>query len=494
MIPLTLEAVTAACRGVLEAGDSQALATGVAIDSRQVKPGDLFVALRGEAFDGGDFAAEALGAGAVAVVVSARTAATLRAGAPRIVVDDGQQALGDLAAAVRRRSGAAVVAVTGSVGKTSTKDVLAALLAPVARVVATSGNHNNEIGVPLTVFELEPSTEVLVCELAMRGPGQIAQLAAIVRPDVGVITNIAPVHLELRGQHRRSRRGQGRDHRRGGQGRPCGARRRSAARAPSALPHGPSRDLRRRGRRRLRRRSPAARLRHPRADRRLRSARGVRLSLQRRPLPAGRPGRHRRLHRPGLHPRRGQARRRRRGVLGPARQARGAAPRRPAAERRLQRQPAVHEGRDRPPVHGGRRAPPRGRARRHVRARLGRVGVPPRGGPLRRRQGRARAGGRRALARLPHRSGRHVVPDGRGVSRGAAAGDRPGQRHPRQGFARHAPRADRRGDPDAAGPGRLGRRGCRRLDVAGRRHRPRHRLPARRVRRARAHPTDAEGR
>jgi UDP-N-acetylmuramoyl-tripeptide--D-alanyl-D-alanine ligase len=196
VIPLTLEAVTAACRGVLEAGDSQALATGVAIDSRQVKPGDLFVALRGEAFDGGDFAAEALGAGAVAVVVTARTAATLRAGAPRIVVDDGQQALGDLAAAVRRRSGAAVVAVTGSVGKTSTKDVLAALLAPVARVVATSGNHNNEIGVPLTVFELEPSTEVLVCELAMRGPGQIAQLAAIVRPDVGVITNIAPVHLE----------------------------------------------------------------------------------------------------------------------------------------------------------------------------------------------------------------------------------------------------------------------------------------------------------
>jgi UDP-N-acetylmuramoyl-tripeptide--D-alanyl-D-alanine ligase len=199
VIPLTLEAVTAACRGVLEAGDSQALATGVTIDSRQVRPGDLFVALRGEAFDGGDFAAEALGAGAVAVVVTARTAAALRAGAPRIVVDDGQRALGDLAAAVRRRSGAAVVAVTGSVGKTSTKDVLAALLSPVARVVATSGNHNNEIGVPLTVFELEPSTEVLVCELAMRGPGQIAQLAAIVRPDVGVITNIAPVHLEYVG-------------------------------------------------------------------------------------------------------------------------------------------------------------------------------------------------------------------------------------------------------------------------------------------------------
>ncbi len=115
------------------------------------------------------------------------------------MVDDAQRALGDLAAAVRRRSNAKVVAVTGSVGKTSTKDILAALLAPVARVVATSGNHNNEIGVPLTVLQLEPATEVLVCELAMRGRGQIAELAAIVKPDVGVITNIAPVHLELVG-------------------------------------------------------------------------------------------------------------------------------------------------------------------------------------------------------------------------------------------------------------------------------------------------------
>ncbi len=175
------------------------MATGVATDSRAVAPGDLFVALRGESFDGGDFAGAAIAAGAIAAVVPAKTASAMRAGTPRIVVDDGQRALGDLAAAVRRRSNATVVAVTGSVGKTSTKDILAALLAPVARVVATSGNHNNEIGVPLTVLQLEPATEVLVCELAMRGRGQIAELAAIVRPDVGVITNIAPVHLELVG-------------------------------------------------------------------------------------------------------------------------------------------------------------------------------------------------------------------------------------------------------------------------------------------------------
>ena len=137
--------------------------------------------------------------GAVAAVVTAKAAAGLRAGTPRVVVDDSRRALGGLAAAVRRRSNAVVVAVTGSVGKTSTKDILAALLAPVARVVSTSGNFNNEIGVPLTVFALEPETEVLVCELAMRGRGQIAELAAIVKPDVGVITNIAPVHLELMG-------------------------------------------------------------------------------------------------------------------------------------------------------------------------------------------------------------------------------------------------------------------------------------------------------
>ena len=105
MIPLTLEEAAAACGGRLEAGDARAVATGVAIDSRTTAPGDLFVALRGESFDGGDFAGAALGAGAVAVVVTQRTASSMRAGTPRIVVDDAQRALGGLAAAVRRRSG-----------------------------------------------------------------------------------------------------------------------------------------------------------------------------------------------------------------------------------------------------------------------------------------------------------------------------------------------------------------------------------------------------
>ena len=199
MIPLSLGEAAAACGGRLLGADPEAVITGVTVDSRAVHPGDLFVGLRGERADGDDFASAALKAGAAAVVVRHGTSDAMRSATPRIAVDDGLAALGALAGAVRRRSSARVVAITGSAGKTSTKDILAALLAPVARLVATRGNFNNEIGVPLTLFELEPDTEVVVCELAMRGRGQIAELAAIVQPDVGVITNIAPVHLELVG-------------------------------------------------------------------------------------------------------------------------------------------------------------------------------------------------------------------------------------------------------------------------------------------------------
>ena len=171
----------------------------VCTDSRCVQPGDLFVALKGEHFDGDGFAAAALAAGATAAVGRAEAAAALPPEAARIVVDDGLRALQDLATAVRRRTGVKVVAITGSAGKTSTKDILAALLRPVARTVATAANLNNEIGVPLTLLEIEPGTEVAVVEMAMRGAGQIRELARVALPDVGVITNVAPVHLELVG-------------------------------------------------------------------------------------------------------------------------------------------------------------------------------------------------------------------------------------------------------------------------------------------------------
>jgi UDP-N-acetylmuramoyl-tripeptide--D-alanyl-D-alanine ligase len=200
MIPLALHEVAAAVGGRLhgEAGETQV--TGVSLDSRRLQAGDLFIGVRGEHFDGDRFAAAALAAGAVCVVVRADTAAALPPAAPRIVVAEGLEALQALAAEVRRRSSARLAAITGSTGKTSTKDILASLLAPVARTVATQGNHNNEVGVPLTLLRAEPDTEVIVTELAMRGRGQIRQLARMAAPDVGVITNIAPVHLELVGE------------------------------------------------------------------------------------------------------------------------------------------------------------------------------------------------------------------------------------------------------------------------------------------------------
>lgn len=182
---------------------------GVSIDSRSIHPGDLFVALRGEHFDGHNFVRAALAAGASGAVVDARWWAE-RGASPewpvppeteRFIyrVSDTLLALGALATAVRRKSGVVVVAVTGSVGKTSTKDLLGAMAGKVCRVATTAGNRNNEVGVPLTLLAIEPVTEMVIVEMGMRGRGQIAALARVAEPDVGVITNIHPVHLELLG-------------------------------------------------------------------------------------------------------------------------------------------------------------------------------------------------------------------------------------------------------------------------------------------------------
>jgi UDP-N-acetylmuramoyl-tripeptide--D-alanyl-D-alanine ligase len=199
MLPLTLGQVAAATGGRLQGADPSLVVRGVSTDTRALAPGDLFVALHGERYDGDDFASRALAAGAAAAVVRPETAAALGATRPCIAVEDGIRALGALARTVRHGAGARVVGITGSAGKTSTKDILAALLQPVARVVATAGNLNNEVGLPLTMLGIERSTEVCVVEMAMRGAGQIGELARIAEPDVAVITNIAPVHLELVG-------------------------------------------------------------------------------------------------------------------------------------------------------------------------------------------------------------------------------------------------------------------------------------------------------
>jgi UDP-N-acetylmuramoyl-tripeptide--D-alanyl-D-alanine ligase len=155
------------------------MVTGVQVDSRRVAPGDLFVAV-----GGGDVYLE-----------DARE----RGAAATLVPEDAFAALAAIGGAVRARSTARVVAVTGSVGKTSTKDILTALLRPRVRLVAAEAGFNNEIGLPLTLCRLEPDTEIVVTEMGMRGAGQIGALAAVARPDVGVITAIAPVHLELLG-------------------------------------------------------------------------------------------------------------------------------------------------------------------------------------------------------------------------------------------------------------------------------------------------------
>jgi UDP-N-acetylmuramoyl-tripeptide--D-alanyl-D-alanine ligase len=175
--------------------------TRVVIDSRDVGPGDLFVGIPGERADGGSFAADALRAGAWGVMVGARWADEVLAvqGGAVLVSELPVPALGALARAWRRDLAAHVIAVTGSVGKTSTKDLIAAMIAPHRTVAASRENFNTEIGMPLEILRAPLGTQVLVLEAAMRGFGQIAELAAICEPDVAVITNIGPVHLEQMG-------------------------------------------------------------------------------------------------------------------------------------------------------------------------------------------------------------------------------------------------------------------------------------------------------
>jgi UDP-N-acetylmuramoyl-tripeptide--D-alanyl-D-alanine ligase len=172
------------------------------IDSREAGPGALFVGLRGQRADGGQFAAPALDAGAWGVLTAPEHAGSAREQAPGAVVlaaEDPLVALQRLATAWRRELDADVIGVTGSTGKTSTKDLLLAVLAPHRRTVASRANFNTEIGLPLEILAAPAGTEVLVLEMAMRGAGQIEELTGVAEPDVGVIVNVGPVHLELLG-------------------------------------------------------------------------------------------------------------------------------------------------------------------------------------------------------------------------------------------------------------------------------------------------------
>ena len=169
-------------------------ASGVSIDSRSTAPGDLFLALAGPRFDGHDFLADATARGASAALVHRRPPGSDNE-LPLLIVDDTMAALDDLGAAARKRCGARVVAVTGSVGKTGTKDALRRALEPLGVTHASAGSLNNHWGVPLSLARMPEETRFGVFELGMNHPGEIAALARLVRPAVALVTTIEPVHL-----------------------------------------------------------------------------------------------------------------------------------------------------------------------------------------------------------------------------------------------------------------------------------------------------------
>lgn len=172
---------------------------GFSIDSRTLKPGEVFLALRGPRHDGHNFVEEAFDRGAVAAVVSQAYCQTQSAdrGKKLVAVTDTFQALQELARFARRTWGRSVLALTGSTGKTTTKEMLAALLATRYRVLKSEGNLNNEYGLPLTLLRLQPDTHLAVVEMAMTRQGEIAKLCAVAEPNLGLVTNVNPVHLEF---------------------------------------------------------------------------------------------------------------------------------------------------------------------------------------------------------------------------------------------------------------------------------------------------------
>ncbi|HEV7211146.1 MAG TPA: UDP-N-acetylmuramoyl-tripeptide--D-alanyl-D-alanine ligase [Blastococcus sp.] len=194
MIALTLAEVAELVGGTLTGGAEGAVVTGkVTLDSRAVAPGDLFVAVLGERVDGHDFLAAAAAAGAVGALAVRPDDAL-----PCVVVADPVAALGRLAAGVHARlvdGGLRTLAITGSSGKTSTKDLLGQVLAAAGPTVSPPGSYNNDIGLPLTVLDASEGTRFLVLEMGARGPGHIARLCAVARPHVGVVLNVGSAHL-----------------------------------------------------------------------------------------------------------------------------------------------------------------------------------------------------------------------------------------------------------------------------------------------------------
>jgi len=197
LFALSIREIASVVRGRVLQGDPAAVFSSVATDTRKIKADDLFIALVGERYDAHNFLTQAVAAGAGGLVVNRMEG--LPPGVPVVMVEDTLAALQSLATYNRQRSGVALVGVTGSTGKTTTKDMIASVLGVRRRTLKNEGNFNNEIGLPLTLLELDDSYEAGVVEMAMRGPGEIHTLCEIARPKGAVITNINETHLELLG-------------------------------------------------------------------------------------------------------------------------------------------------------------------------------------------------------------------------------------------------------------------------------------------------------
>jgi UDP-N-acetylmuramoyl-tripeptide--D-alanyl-D-alanine ligase len=205
MVPLTVEEILVATGGDLVKGLPESKISGVCIDTRMLRIGDVFIPLVGNT-DGHRFVTDALKAGAAGVLVGNNydnhnklIESGLFGNSFVVMVEDTLKAFQSIARYYREKLSLKVIAITGSTGKTTTKDMINCVLAQQYKVVSTDKNYNNEIGVPLTILRADETTEALVVEMAMRGRGQIRELAEIAKPDIGVITNIGQAHIELLG-------------------------------------------------------------------------------------------------------------------------------------------------------------------------------------------------------------------------------------------------------------------------------------------------------
>ncbi len=199
MNPLSLDQLTEFAGAVRQNGDGQRTVTHLSTDSRTTRPGDLFVALRGDNFDGHRFVAQAIQRGAAGAIVGANWPGKSAPHFALLRVADTLAAYQRVAGQYRQSLGLKVIAITGSNGKTSTKDFTASVLARKFRVTKTAGNFNNHVGLPQTILQADAEDEIAVWEIGMNHPGEIAPLAQLARPDVAIVTNIGLAHLEFMG-------------------------------------------------------------------------------------------------------------------------------------------------------------------------------------------------------------------------------------------------------------------------------------------------------